>query len=82
MGSWIKHELSGLLNEILSQKSIEKRGLFRWETVKKTMELHNANKEDHTDHLQALLNLEIWCRLYMDQRSPEDITLELSEFVL
>ena len=80
MGSWLKNELAPLLKQVLSQKTIESRGLFNWDVIQKTMTLHESNKEDNTDHLQALMNLEIWCRLYMDKVSPEDLTEELGEY--
>ncbi len=80
MGSWLKNELAPLLKQVLSQKTIEQRGLFNWDVVQNTIALHESNKEDHTDHLQALMNLEIWSRLYLDEVSPEDLTEELGEF--
>lgn len=81
MGSWLKNELSPILKQVLSRQAIESRGVFNWETVQQTMQLHIANKEDHTDHIQALINLELWCRLYLDKRSPQDLTEELSGFI-
>ncbi len=81
MGSWLKNELSPLLKQVLSKKTIQARGLFNWDFVQQTIALHEADKEDHTDHLQALMNLELWSRLYLDKLSPEDITEELAEFV-
>jgi asparagine synthase (glutamine-hydrolysing) len=39
--------------------------------------LHEANRVDGTDRLLALLNLEIWSRIYLDGRSPEDVTADL-----
>ena len=79
MGSWLKNELAPLLKQVLSQKTIEQRGLFNWDVVQNTIALHESNKEDHSDHLQALMNLEIWSRLYLDEVSPEDLTEELGE---
>ena len=78
MGAWLKGELAPLMRHTLSQESVEKRGLFRWEAVHRTMALHEANREDHSDHLQALTNLEIWCRMYLDGRSAEDVTAQLA----
>lgn len=79
MGSWLKHELLPLMRYILSRESIERRGLFNWDMVKETMALHEANREDHTDHLLSLLNLELWCRMYLDGQSPEELTAQLKE---
>jgi asparagine synthase (glutamine-hydrolysing) len=38
---------------------------------------HEASRTDGTDRLVALLNLEIWSRLYLDGRAPDDVTNEL-----
>jgi asparagine synthase (glutamine-hydrolysing) len=35
---------------------------------------HSASREDYTDHLLALLNLELWCALYMDGVKHEELT--------
>ena len=37
-----------------------------------------ACREDHTDHLLALLNLEIWAQIYLDGRAAADLAGELS----
>jgi asparagine synthase (glutamine-hydrolysing) len=73
MGAWIKQELLPLLTSVLSRESIENRGLLDWATVEETIGLHLARKEDHTDHLLALLNLEIWCRIYLDGEDPVNL---------
>ena len=36
-----------------------------------------ANRVDGTDRLLALMNLEIWARLYLDRRTPQDVSAEL-----
>jgi asparagine synthase (glutamine-hydrolysing) len=43
---------------------------------------HATQKADHTDHLIALLNLEIWAQLYLDGRTPEDLTGQLVSEVM
>ena len=39
--------------------------------------MHEADRVDGTDRLLALLNLEIWSRLYLDGRSADDVAGEL-----
>jgi asparagine synthase (glutamine-hydrolysing) len=78
MGAWLKGELAPLVRQLLSPRALDKRGLFRPEAVADLIARHQANRADHTDHLQALVNLEIWCRLYLDGRSVEDVTDELA----
>ena len=41
------------------------------------IEDHARNRRDATDALLALINLEIWSRLYLDGRSPDDVATEL-----
>ena len=77
MGAWLKNELAALLDVVLSRESVERRGLFRWQAVAATVAEHRAAKADHTDHLLALMNLEIWSRVYLDGRTPSDVTEEL-----
>ena len=79
IGAWLKRELMPLMKTILSQESVERRGLFDWPTVAETMALHEASREDHTDHLLSLINFEVWARLYLDKRSPDDVVAELTE---
>ena len=33
---------------------------------------HMAQKSDYTDHLLALINLELWCRIFLDGRDYRD----------
>ncbi|HMS15883.1 MAG TPA: asparagine synthase C-terminal domain-containing protein, partial [Planctomycetota bacterium] len=66
MGAWIKRELAPLMKSVLSRESVEARGLFRYEAIARTIAEHEANHADHTDHLLALMNLEVWCRMTLD----------------
>ena len=77
MGAWIKNELKPLLSSVLSRESVESRGLFRWDSIDLAMRRHASNKEDHTDHLLALLNLELWCRMTLDGESSDMMTENL-----
>jgi asparagine synthase (glutamine-hydrolysing) len=78
VGAWLKAELAPLLKRILSSEQVRRRGVFRPEAVEKTIALHEASREDHTDHLLALMNFEIWCRIFLDGRSPDDVSEELA----
>ena len=55
--------------------SREKDGI--WLVLQETIAMHESNRADHTDHLMCLMNLEIWCRLYLDHQSPEDLADQL-----
>ncbi len=79
MGAWLKQSLAKMTDSLLSQDVIERRGLFRYEAVARLVDGHRRNLDDHTDHLQALTNLEIFSRVFVDGRSVDDVTVELKE---
>ncbi|WP_428828166.1 asparagine synthase (glutamine-hydrolyzing) [Azonexus sp. IMCC34842] len=81
MGAWLKGELGRLLDRILAPESIRARGLFDANVVSQLVADHRANRQDYTDALIALLNFEIWARVYLDCRSTEDVTSELQEML-
>jgi asparagine synthase (glutamine-hydrolysing) len=81
MGAWMKGALSEMLAGALSRESVAARGLLDYEPIARLMAEHRANRVDGTDKLLALLNLEIWCRVYLDRRSSADVAEELKEAV-
>ncbi|MES2946902.1 MAG: asparagine synthase (glutamine-hydrolyzing) [Pseudomonadota bacterium] len=78
MGAWLKAELSPLLRRVLAPEVIRSRGLFQAAAVDRLVEDHTRNRTDGTDALLALMNLEIWSRIYLDRRDPADVSAELS----
>ena len=81
MGAWLKGELAPLLRSVLSPNSLAARGCFRPEPVGRLIAAHESNQIDGTDPLLALLNFEIWGRVYLDRRSHEDVAAELKEVI-
>jgi asparagine synthase (glutamine-hydrolysing) len=79
MGAWLKGELATVLRSMLSPSAVAARGLFRHGAIHELIAAHDANRVDGTDRLISLLNLEIWCRIYLDGRSTDDVTAELRE---
>jgi len=76
-GAWLKGDLAPVLRQVFSPASVGARGLLRHEAVAQLMADHQANRVDGTDRLLALLNLEIWARIFLDHRSPADVADEL-----
>lgn len=77
LGAWLKRELKPVLRDTLSAESIERRGVFRHGAIVELIAAHEANRIDGTDRLLALLNFELWARIYLDGRDPADVTDEL-----
>jgi asparagine synthase (glutamine-hydrolysing) len=78
MGAWLRRELAPMLRDALSRETIERRGWFRYPEVAKLIADHDASRIDGTDRLLALLNLELWARLYLDGRDHGDVARELA----
>ena len=76
-GAWLKNEISPVLRSVLSKESVDTRGLFDWSSVQRTIAMHESSEADHTDHLMCLMNLELWCRLYLDGESADDLADQL-----
>ena len=53
------------------------RELFEPAAVAQLVAQHEASAIDGTDALLALMNLEIWSRIFLDGRQPEDVAAEL-----
>jgi asparagine synthase (glutamine-hydrolysing) len=66
MGAWLRDDLSSLVRNTLSASQVKKRGLLDWSVIEKTILRHNAHQSDETDSLLALVNLELWCRIFLD----------------
>ena len=81
MGAWLKRELAPLLKRLLAADVVQSRGLFRHAVVDRLVADHEANRIDGTDILLAMMNLEIWSRIFLDRRDPADVAAELKSYV-
>jgi asparagine synthase (glutamine-hydrolysing) len=79
VGAWFKRELAPLRRSLLSRDTLTARGLLDPAAVEALCADHDASREDYTDLIMVLLNLEIWSRLYLDGRGHEDVAAELAE---
>lgn len=66
VGSWVRNDLQPLVDDMLSETQVKKRGLFDWSVVQEIVSSHKTQQSDRTDHLLALISLESWCRIFLD----------------
>ncbi len=64
--SWISNELRSLVDDLLSEENVNKRGLLNYAFIKKLIEDDRSGKEDKAYQIYQLLTLELWCREYVD----------------
>jgi asparagine synthase (glutamine-hydrolysing) len=79
IGAWLKRELTPLREALLNRETVEKRGLLDPAAVETICQDHDANREDYSDLILVMLNLEIWSRLFLDGASHEAVASELAE---
>jgi asparagine synthase (glutamine-hydrolysing) len=79
VGSWLKTDLRHLRDELLSPARVAARGLVRPDAVRRVVADHDSGREDYSDLLLVLINLEIWGRLFVDGASADDLSGELTE---
>jgi hypothetical protein len=55
-----------MVNDLLSEETIRRRGLFRPEEVRRIIEANLSGREDYNLQVFQLLNLELWQRAFID----------------
>lgn len=65
IGEWFRGDLKPMLQEVLSEERLRKRGLFRPEAVHRMMELHFQRKRDYFWELWSLIVFEVWAENYL-----------------
>ncbi len=64
--SWISNELRPMVDELLSNEQIEKRGIFNYDFVNSLINKDREGKEDYAYQIYQLLTIELWMRAYID----------------
>jgi asparagine synthase (glutamine-hydrolysing) len=65
--SWISNDLKGMVDELLSEQVINKRGFVNYGVVKKLIDNDRNGTEDNAYQIYQLLTLELWCREFLDK---------------
>ena len=64
---WFRNELKDYIYEILLDSRTLNRGYFKREGIERLLDEHACMRYDHSSKIWALLFLEIWFRVFMDQ---------------
>ena len=71
---WLAHDLRQLVDDLLSETNIAKRGLFRPQQLRRLIDEHRSGAEDWSMQIWQFLTLEHWMRIFIDgfaQKSAE-----------
>jgi asparagine synthase (glutamine-hydrolysing) len=64
--AWLRGPLRPLVDELLSEEAVKRRGLFRPAEVRRVVAENLSGREDYGLHVLQLLTLEMWCRIFLD----------------
>ena len=64
--SWLRGPLRPLVNELLSEETVRRRGLFRPSEVKRVIDANFSGREDYNLQVFQLLGLELWHQAVID----------------
>jgi asparagine synthase (glutamine-hydrolysing) len=76
---WLAHDLREMVDDLLCENNIRKRGLFKPEVVRGYIEQHRRGAEDWSMQIWQFLTLEHWMKIFIDTGS-EKSTEELADF--
>lgn len=66
VGEWFKTHLKDYVSIIINSDSLARREIFNISYLKHILDLHLNNKKDFTRELRAVVNLELWFRMFLD----------------
>ena len=64
--SWLRGPLQPLISDLLSERAVKRRGLFRPKEVKRVMDANFSGREDYNLQVFQLLGLELWHQTFLD----------------
>lgn len=65
LSGWLKHELKGLCQELLSEEALRRQGLFDAEYVSRLKSEHFLGKVDNRKQLWNLMVFQLWYKKWM-----------------
>lgn len=69
IGEWFKDkEFIDKINPIICSEKFKNRGIFNYDRVLKMIQSHQNSEENYTRQLRAILVVELWYRIYIDNK--------------
>lgn len=64
--AWLRGPLRPMVEDLLSEETVRRRGLFRPEEVRRVVDANLAGREDYSLQVWQLLTLELWQQEFID----------------
>jgi len=65
--SWLRGPLKPMIDDLLSEETVRRRGLFQPAAVQKIINSNQSGQEDFNLQIFQLLTLELWQREFLDK---------------
>ncbi len=65
--SWLRGPLRPMVDELLSEETVKRRGLFRPDEVRRIINANLSGREDYNLQVFQLLTFELWHRAFIDR---------------
>jgi asparagine synthase (glutamine-hydrolysing) len=78
IGRWFREGYRGIVDELVLGERAAGRDLFDAGYIRQMVNEHASGHRDHSERLWALVNVEIWHRIFIDGESPEDVSVGAS----
>jgi asparagine synthase (glutamine-hydrolysing) len=82
LGLWFRGAYSAVLDEYVLSSRAAERGIFNAEFVRSLVEQHRRGEANHSERLWSLVNLEMWCRRFIDGESTSNHNESADETML
>lgn len=63
---WLAHDLREMVDDLLSARQIQKRGLFQPAAVRRYVDEHRSGRQDWSMQLWQFITLELWMQTFLD----------------
>ena len=63
---WIANDLRPMVDDLLSETQVRRRGMLNPSAVRRMVEEHRAGRHDWSEQIWQLLTLELWLRTFID----------------
>ena len=78
---WFRRELAGVVRSLLLSERSLGRGLFHPAYVRRMLDEHQRGGSDHGHRIWALFSLELWQRIYLDNKGEYRRGTKISELL-
>jgi asparagine synthase (glutamine-hydrolysing) len=64
--AWMHRDLAEMVDDLLSEESVKKRGYFRYDVIRRIVEENRCGRQDYGHRLWGLMTIELWHRIFID----------------